>query len=325
MGRRRKANIIIKGRGIKPLFINIERRSFSEQPQMPVNKDYRVANKHCSKALIYKSELAFLGRCILDSPNIETGGQLFGYWTASGTPVVAYALGPGPKANHQVAFFNQDVEYLERVGKALVSRFGLMHIGEWHSHHQLGLDCPSGHDANTMQHSIDRLHLSRFLLCIGNCRASQFSIKPYVFFEGQTEYSSAEWEIKDDHSPFRDQIDAYLRNMQTAYIPTRNHSWFDEKSNQIQLKYMIDYMGALPGAIESKARLNAGTVELVTLFSDREETVSFPDDFPNRTISIKICYVNGMIKETKGGFANNDIPPGDLFDIFRQQYNSFTL
>lgn len=325
MGRKRKANIIIKGRGFKPQFINIESRFVSENPHLPVNKEFRVANQQCSKALIYKSELAFLGRCILDSPNIETGGQLFGYWTASGTPVVAYALGPGPRANHQVPFFNQDVEYLESVGKALISRFGLMHIGEWHSHHQLGLDCPSGHDANTMQHSIDRLHLSRFLLCIGNCRGSQFSIKPYVFFENQTEYSSAEWEIKDDHSPFRDQIDAYLSDMHTAYIPKRNLSWFDDKSNRIQLKNMIDYMRALPGAVESKAQLNGGTVELVTAFPDREETISFPNNFPNSPITIRINYVNGMVKETKGGFGFEDITPGSLFDIFRQQYNTFRL
>lgn len=325
MGRRRKAIIIIKERGIKPKFINIERRLVSEHPHLSVNNDIRVANQQCSKALIYKSELAFLGRCILDSPNIETGGQLFGYWTASGTPVVAYALGPGPKANHQVAFFNQDVEYLERVGKALVSRFGLMHIGEWHSHHQLGLDSPSGHDANTMQHSIDRLHLSRFLLCIGNCRGSLFSIKPFVFFEGLTEYSSAEWEIKDDHSPFRDQIDAYLSNLQTAHIPKKNQSWFNDKSNRIQLKYIIDYMMSLPDALDAKAQMKGGIVELKTTFKDRVETISFPNDFPRGNILINIKYFNGSEKIVQGESPIGSNRHGDLFEAYKQQYNSLSL
>ena len=57
-------------------------------------------------AIIYKSELDYISRCILDCTNIETGGQLFGFWTAEGVPVVLYAIGPGPHANHQSAFFN---------------------------------------------------------------------------------------------------------------------------------------------------------------------------------------------------------------------------
>ena len=65
-----------------------------------------------SIAFIYRSELDYISRCILDYKNIETGGQLFGYWTAGGSPVVVYAIGPGKKANHQVAFFNQDIDYI---------------------------------------------------------------------------------------------------------------------------------------------------------------------------------------------------------------------
>ena len=54
------------------------------------------------KAVIFKGEMDFISRCILDRRNIETGGQLFGYWTEDGTPVILYAIGPGPRANHQV-------------------------------------------------------------------------------------------------------------------------------------------------------------------------------------------------------------------------------
>ena len=116
-----------------------------------VRKDYHVTHqvqdRPSSNAFIYKSELDFISRCILDYKNIETGGQLFGYWTADGSPVVVYAIGPGTNANHQVAFFNQDVDYLVNVGNVLVHHYGLLHIGEWHSHHKLGLANPSGHDA----------------------------------------------------------------------------------------------------------------------------------------------------------------------------------
>ena len=111
----------------------------------------------------------FVSRCILDYPRIETGGQMFGYWTDDGTPVVLYTIGPGPHANHQPAFFNQDVQYLKEVGSILVHQYGLQHMGEWHSHHQLGLAHPSGHDASTMASGLAASGRNRFLLCIGNC------------------------------------------------------------------------------------------------------------------------------------------------------------
>lgn len=320
---KRKHQFIIKVKGRKPIIIHDDSRAKSYSLDQHKQEEHYIPQR-CTKALIYSSEISYIGRCILDSPNIETGGQLFGFWTASGAPVVVYAIGPGPKANHQVTFFNQDVDYLERVGNVLVSKFGLMHIGEWHSHHQLGLDRPSGHDANTMQSSIDRLHLSRFLLCIGNCRGAQFSIKPYVFTENQTDYSSAEWDIKGGQSPYRDQIDSYLSGMNT-FTTKNNQSWFSDKSNRIQLKNMIDYMRTLPGALDSKARLNDDTVELVTSFSDREETISFPDEFPSKTISIRVNYDNGVEKIAKGVLMPNDSSSEDLFEAFKQQYNSFAL
>ena len=320
---KRKLKPRMKFKGKKPIIILNDNRSRSYSLVQHKQEETQYEPQRCSKALIYSSEISFLGRCILDSPNIETGGQLFGFWTASGNPVVVYAIGPGPKANHQVTFFNQDVDYLERVGNVLVSKFGLMHIGEWHSHHQLGLDRPSGHDANTMQHSIDRLHLNRFLLYIGNCRGAQFSIKPYVFTENQSVFSSAEREIRGEQSPYRNQIDSYLSSMQTAFT-TNNQLWFSDKSNRIQLKNMIDYMKAQPGAVDSKARLNGETVELVTSFSDRVETILFPDEFPNKPISIRVNYDNGREMVAQGGNVQYDTA-GDLFEAFKQQYNSFTL
>ena len=77
------------------------------------------------RAIIYRSEIDFISRCILDYLDIETGGQLFGFWTAGGIPVVLYAIGPGANANHQVSFFNQDIGYLEQVGRKLFDKYGL--------------------------------------------------------------------------------------------------------------------------------------------------------------------------------------------------------
>lgn len=143
--------------------------------------------------IIFKSEMDFISRCILDYPSIETGGQLFGYYTESGTPVVLYAIGPGANANHQVAFFNQDIGYLTTVGAKLKDLFGLHHIGEWHSHHHLGLARPSGHDASTMVGTIREKGLGRFLLCIGNCDATGTTLNPFPC--DSSDYVDGNWDI----------------------------------------------------------------------------------------------------------------------------------
>lgn len=284
-------------------------------------------NKPHSKAYVYESELSYLGKCILDFPTIETGGQLFGFWTASGAPVVVYAIGPGPKANHQVTFFNQDIEYLENIGRILVSHFGLMHIGEWHSHHRLGLDYPSGHDANTMQHSIDNLHLNRFLLCIGNCNDSSYSIKPYNFIENHSEYSSAFWEIKGSTSPYRSLIDTYLSNFsfQKSHEPKENNSWFSLKSNRVQLKSMMDFLKTKHGSIDSKAQLKDNIVEIITTFTDRNEIIIIPSDFPKKPISLFCHYYNGCEEEKRPNLSLIDCAGQDIFEVFKQQYNSIQL
>ena len=97
----------------------------------PAHVNFTSNVSPASKVLIYKSELEYISRCIMDYTDIETGGQLFGYWTSDGVPVVLYAIGPGPYANHQGAFFNQDVNYLETVkaGDEIIITSRLAHAG----------------------------------------------------------------------------------------------------------------------------------------------------------------------------------------------------
>ena len=164
--------------------------------------------RRADRAIIYRSELDFVSRCILDRPDIETGGELFGFWTAGGIPVVLFAIGPGPNANHQATFFNQDIGYLEKVGHYLFDKYGLLHIGEWHSHHKLGLAQPSGHDADTMASSIANNHLGRFLMALGNCTDEASVLNAFEFVEGfGTDWRHVPWEIKEVESPFRKAIE----------------------------------------------------------------------------------------------------------------------
>lgn len=175
---------------------------------------------HAPCALVYQSELDFVSRCILDCPRTETGGELFGFWTATGIPVILFALGPGPRANHQTTFFNQDVDYLVRVGRRLIRQFGLQHIGEWHSHHQLGLAQPSAHDAATMASGISNRQLGRFLMGLGNCDGRYSTFNAFEFVEAAgSDYRPLPWNVKPGTSPFRLVIEQDAELMQMLLAP----------------------------------------------------------------------------------------------------------
>ena len=314
------------------LLSNIKFQEEIEQ-EIPVCNNFTIShNLPASIAIIYKSEFDYISRCILDCTNIETGGQLFGFWTAERVPVVLYAIGPGPNANHQGAFFNQDVDYLTRVGRPIVEHFGLQHIGEWHSHHQLGLAQPSTHDANTMISTIKDKHLGQFLLCIGNCTNTSSTLNAFNFSEFSQNYVKAQWCIKDIESPFRKPIDIELApflvhprteqaNTETVYstesqqnLPPeyKDSYWFSIKENRQILKQIMDALGQC-----SIQQDNSGYIYLIKNCGDSLDTIFFPEDFPQQTPRIKRRYSNNTISELNVPWSYN----GDLLNDFINYYN----
>ena len=67
------------------IVINKRRLSMMEAYLSQRERKQRVVEERRFPAdqgiLIFKSELDYISRCILDRKNIETGGQLFGYWS----------------------------------------------------------------------------------------------------------------------------------------------------------------------------------------------------------------------------------------------------
>ena len=204
-----------RSRRREPDYEASRRREPDYQPSRRQKFSFDVDEKSPSPiAVIYQSEYDYISRCILDYPNIETGGDLFGYWTNEGIPVVLYAIGPGRNANHQMDFFVQDIGYFEKIASTLNGRYQLSHMGEWHSHHQLGLAHPSGHDARTIFNGLRNVPLRRMLLCIANYRNGRTSINPFNFHENDmSHFKDAYWQIIPMDSPFRQIIDAELRGL----------------------------------------------------------------------------------------------------------------
>lgn len=289
-----------------------------------------------SKALIYVSELDYIAKCIQDYPNLETGGQLYGAWTASGAPRVIYTIGPGPRANHQSTFFNQDVEYLKTVGTKL-KEYGLQHIGEWHSHHHLGLSHPSGHDTQTMQNGITQLNLNRLLLCIGSYNDRGIVINPFNFAR-DVHFVSSQWEIINTRNRLREVIDSDLAGMlcnpfsskytfSEKYIapqkqPVSNRSgWFTNIENRMAFKQVIDALKGQQWIKEVTPQISAeGIVSLKIVTRTFAEIITFPVDFPNSPFEIKrMGFIEGTCNNYS--FEEDWVLTPEIQQTFMENYN----
>lgn len=294
-------------------------------------------------AVIYRSEMDYISRCIRDYPNIETGGQLFGFLTENGAPVVCYAIGPGRNANHQAAFFNQDTEYLQSVYNQLNRRYGLRYIGEWHSHHQLGLAKPSGHDASTIVHGMQRSHFRHFLLCIGNCdRSTATTLNAYTFhIDSPYEYHHAPWKIIEMDSPYRSIVDMEMHSMlvhpysdRAVYGPNyiisesggtsmvtpryEDEYWLNNKANNLELKKIMDYLAVFDcEPCQVKAMLDQEKhVSLLVQMQSGTVTIGFGSRFPSEA---------PMIVPSIGVRYNADVAwsyDGDIFEAFRCYFDA---
>lgn len=163
---------------------------------------------HTPKALIHKSELDFISKCVMDYPNIETGGDFFGFWTKDGNPVVQYVIGPGENTTRTETSFYQDIPYLKKCGILLNGKFGLEHIGGWHSHHRLSLAQPSSGDVNTMRNALRDNNLPNFLISICNIgNKANVTINGFLFSKKyENDYVPCQWEVLKGTSPIRESL-----------------------------------------------------------------------------------------------------------------------
>jgi len=166
------------------------------------------------KALIYEGELEIMARFVTDYPSIETGGDLFGFWTHTGSPVIEYVLGPGETAEHEGTAFYQESSFLKSAGAILHDLHGLQHVGTWHSHHRLGLTVPSNGDSNTMQRALDKNGFNAWLLTICNFadKSDRVEMRAYLYHaHGGGERRQLTWLILPGSSPVRTAMEAVKR------------------------------------------------------------------------------------------------------------------
>lgn len=216
---------------------------------------------------VYREELDFMMRVILDSPQMETGGNLFGYWTAEGDAVVAYVLGPGPKSVRRFTSFTQDADYLQRHVDLLSREHRLSHIGVWHSHHGLGLSHPSGGDVQSIHEGMYADGLSRCVLAIGVCVRQRASANAFSFvnLHHRVTMEQRPWLVVPGEGPVRARYDAAhgdslifpftsvavygemnARGAQQApaagQVTFERGFWLNDRANRLQLKQIVAYI-----------------------------------------------------------------------------------
>ena len=156
-------------------------------------------------AMIFGSEIEAIRNYVLQYPNLETGGSLYGWYSESGLPIIALVTGPGRNAMHHEVRFHADEAYSFAIGNAIVEH-GLQHVGEWHSHHKINLSHPSGIDCDAMRTSLasPSSPVKRFLCGIANIVADKVTFNAYFFSRGSGgAYSHTPLVIKPGCSPLR--------------------------------------------------------------------------------------------------------------------------
>lgn len=184
------------------------------------------------KTLIHQQELDHIAGWVQEYPNLETGGDLFGFWSHSGFPVIQLVIGPGKNSRHNPTSFFQDKNHLIKTGEILREKYGLQHIGEWHSHHQIGLAEPSTGDERTVFNALRTYNFPRFLLCISNLSPKlerysnnkfQVTVGCFLFTLSSSYYQSGSWVVLPNKSPIRK--DLLYENKSLFNSPLLNKDW----------------------------------------------------------------------------------------------------
>jgi hypothetical protein len=200
------------------------------------NSNFRQGNQF--KTLIYQEELDHIAGWVEEYPDLETGGDLFGFWTHSGFPVIQFVLGPGQNSRHNPTSFYQDREHLIKAGGILRTKHGLQHIGEWHSHHQMGLAQPSGGDEQTVFNALRQYNFPKFLLCIANLRPeaetlvsgkAKYTVNLGCFLFTSTRHQVGSWVVLPNESPIRKDL-GWGENRTLFRSPRINKNWNVDKT-----------------------------------------------------------------------------------------------
>lgn len=280
------------------------------------------------KTLIHQQELDRIAGWVQEYPNLETGGDLFGFWSHSGFPVVQLVIGPGKNSRHNSTSFFQDKNHLIKTGEILREKYGLQHIGEWHSHHQIGLAQPSIGDERTVFNALRTYNFPRFLLCISNLSPKlerfsenkfQVTVGCFLFTLSPSHYQTGSWVVLPNKSPIRKDLETdnnilfsspLLNNdwnvkqttleeqilLFTEPIEISENVWYSTTEGKDSLKRIVDSLNVNYQNCQIKRRVSSEEIYLIFerkhyqnyQKNDDLWQIDFSKDFPHTSPLIKI-------------------------------------
>lgn len=155
---------------------------------------------------IFKEELQAILTEAKKYPSKETGGDLFGSYTHGNMPIIWLSTGPGPKAKHFSAEFEQDAGYRTEWQNLLSKNYGIQYIGSWHSHHQLQLSRPSGGDMRAAENYLRRHKRNFTIEIIANHENGKTILRPYYYSTFTSQWNLVEFRVLETENPLRNYI-----------------------------------------------------------------------------------------------------------------------
>lgn len=237
---------------------------------------------------IHKSELLKIKEFVSQYPDLETGGDFFGLWKQDGTAIIQFIIGPGDKTKRSSTSFYQDIDYLRKCRKLLNEKYGIEHIGNWHSHHKLSLEEPSGGDINTMRNIfVDNKSIDKFLLSISNIKKNdEVSTKVFFFSKDEKKHIECNLKVLDTPAPFNlDGLEnILLENDSAIYVEkpslATNSYWKTDDGKQYLkecVKELEDYENVKDVEI---IQLEDKRIAISFVLDENEMEIRFPNDFP---------------------------------------------
>jgi hypothetical protein len=145
------------------------------------NQSVQQANPYIT---VYDSEIRVPASLSFRAGDRETGGDLWGWYTRAGRPLIQLITGPGPNAVHESAHYAQDLTFFRNLQRQLSERFGCQWLGTWHCHHHLGLREPSQGDVQQVMGVSKRNGFDRFCEFITTLEGAGGRV-PSIFHHGR--------------------------------------------------------------------------------------------------------------------------------------------
>jgi hypothetical protein len=155
---------------------------------------------------------------------------MFGYFTYAGWPVVHRVINANATARRGSATFHPDAGQIDQEGRDLIDRYGLQHLGQWHSHHRFSLTHPSGVDRTTVAEAIRAYGLKSFTQVIANVRSREGSdaalAHAYLYRETQPDQCQVmPWLVLPGNSPMRESEGGWRNGVPAIQLEPQVVTW----------------------------------------------------------------------------------------------------